>query len=371
MADLFRFPNVHSLARHLSGTSRRRTDRPSAPKDSPFGSAKANTGQAWAARSPSWVWRAVFRVRETFGNSGGSLRRTRVRVFSSRRRSSNRPALAPLRSPTPNYIRARGVIDDVDMFDAAFFGINPSEAEVTDPATPHLSRMCLGGAGGCELRPLDLPGRDRSVRGRQHEHLSSDEFVENPTGIYSLGAYQAMIGNDKDFLATRASYKLNLRGPGTTLQTACSTSLVAVHLACQSLISGDSDLALAGAVSVAVPHRAGYFYEEGMILSPDEHCCSFDAAAAGTVSGEGCGIVVLKRLADALADDDHVYAVIKGISVNNDGSTKLGYTAPSVDGQAGVIATAQMLAGAPPETIGYVEAHGSGRRWATRSRLPA
>jgi acyl transferase domain-containing protein len=252
------------------------------------------------------------------------------------------------------------VIDDVDMFDAGFFGINPPEAEVMDPQHRIFLECAWEALEDANCDPSTFEGAIGVFAGASMNTYLMTNMVENPAGLYALGAYQAMIGNDKDFLATRASYKLNLRGPGMTVQTACSTSLVAVHLACQSLLSGDSDVALAGAVSVAVPHRAGYFYEEGMILSPDGHCRPFDAAAAGTVSGEGCGIVVLKRLADAQSDGDHVYAVLKGISVNNDGSTKLGYTAPSVDGQASVIATAQMLADVSPETIGYVEAHGSG-----------
>ena len=157
-----------------------------------------------------------------------------------------------------------------------------------------------------------------------------------------------MLANDKDFLATRVSYKLNLRGPSLTVQTACSTSLVAVQLACQALLAGQCDVALAGGVSINVPRVTGYLYEPGMILSPDGHCRAFDARAQGTVAGEGVGVVVLKRLREALADRDHVRAVILGAALNNDGSLKVGYTAPSVDGQAAVIALAHAMAGDRP-----------------------
>src|SRR5213079_1094625 len=158
--------------------------------------------------------------------------------------------------------------------------------------------------------------------------------------IAQLNEHQLMLGNDKDYLPTRVSYKLNLRGPSVNIQTACSTSLVAVCVACQNLLNYECDLALAGAVSISFPQRKGYLYQEGGIASPDGHCRAFDAKAAGTVAGEGVGIVVLKRLADALADGDQIDAVIKGFAVNNYGALKIGYTAPSVDGQAEVIAMA-------------------------------
>lgn len=175
----------------------------------------------------------------------------------------------------------------------------------------------------------------------------------------STEAFQTLIGNDKDFLTTRVSYLLNLKGASVTVQTACSTSLVAVHLACQSLLNGENDLALAGGVSLKVPHRCGYFYQEGGIYSPDGHCRSFDANAQGTVGGSGMAILVLKRLEDAIADGDSVHAVIKGSAVANDGAGKVGYTAPSVQGQAEVIEEALAVADVNPETIQYVETHGT------------
>ena len=169
-----------------------------------------------------------------------------------------------------------------------------------------------------------------------------------------------MIGNDKDYLAPRVSYKLGLKGPSISVQTACSTSLVAVHLACQSLLAGECDMALAGGVSVRLPQEVGYRYEEGMVLSRDGHCHTFDAKASGFVGGSGVGVVVLRRLADALRDGDPIRAVIRGSAVNNDGAFKVGYTAPSVEGQAQVIVQALAVAGVDPASIDYVEAHGTG-----------
>jgi amino acid adenylation domain-containing protein len=355
VADLFRFPNVSSLARHLSEW--KMAHEPSAPsrlarrRAADTGASRdiaivGLAGRFPGARNVQEFWRNVCEGRES------------VSFFSPEELQS--AGVSPAVLADPNYVRAKGVIDDVEMFDATFFGINPPEAEVMDPQHRIFLECVWEALEDASCEPSTYEGAIGVFAGASMNTYFMMNLLENPEGIYALGAYQAMIGNDKDFIATRASYKLNLRGPSMTVLTACSTSLVAVHQACQSLISGDSDMALAGAVSVSVPHRAGYFYQEGMILSPDGHCRPFDAAAAGTVAGEGCGILVLKRLSDALADGDHIYAVLKGISVNNDGSTKLGYTAPSVDGQSSVIATAQALAGVSPDSIGYVEAHGSG-----------
>src|SRR5437016_6430391 len=185
-------------------------------------------------------------------------------------------------------------------------------------------------------------------------------MYKKPLVMQSVSQLQVVIGHDKDFVPTRVSYKLNLKGPSITVQTACSTSLVAVHLACQSLLEGACDMALAGGVSIHFPQCAGYCYQEEGIASPDGHCRAFDAKAQGTVGGNGVGIVVLKRLSEAVADGDNIVAVIKGSAINNDGSQKVGYTAPSVEGQAKVIAAAQAVAGVRAETISYIEAHGTG-----------
>jgi len=260
----------------------------------------------------------------------------------------------------PNYVRAKGVIDDVDLFDAAFFGINPREAEVIDPQ----HRLFLE----CAWEALENAGYDPETyeeaigvyAGASMNSYIYSNLMQNPVLAETVGGYQIMLGNDKDFLTTRVSYKLNLTGPSVNVQTACSTSLVAVQFACQALLDDQCDMALAGGVSAEFPQKAGYLYQEGMILSPDGRCRAFDEQGKGIVGGEGVGIVVLKRLADAIEDRDHIFAVIRGSAINNDGSLKVGYTAPSVSGQAEAIAMAQAIAEVDPESITYIEAHGTG-----------
>ncbi|MEH2112689.1 SDR family NAD(P)-dependent oxidoreductase [Nostoc sp.] len=257
-----------------------------------------------------------------------------------------------------NYIKASAILKDIDLFDAAFFSFNPKEAEITDPQ----HRIFLE----CAWEALENAGYDSNrcdsrigvYAGASLNNYYSLDLNRDPIG--SAQCYQTLIGNDKDFLTTRVSYKLNLTGPSITIQTACSTSLVATTLACQSLLNYQCDMALAGGVSIHIPQKTGYLHEPGGTLSPDGHCRAFDAKAQGTIIGNGVGVVLLKRLSDALADGDCIHAVIKGSAINNDGSGKVGYTAPSVNGQAEVIAEAMMLAGVEPETINYIEAHGTG-----------
>jgi amino acid adenylation domain-containing protein len=266
----------------------------------------------------------------------------------------------PVLAARPDYVRARGVLEGADLFDAGFFGYSPREAELTDPQ----QRLFLE----CAWHALEDAGHDPSrfpgEVGVYGGVTLSTYFLENLYPHFELleevGGYQAAIGTDRDFLTTQVSYKLDLAGPSVDVQTACSTSLVAVHLACRALRSGECDMALAGGVSVKVPQTAGYLYTDGGIDSPDGSCRAFDAEGRGTVWGSGLGIVVLRRLEDALADGDPIRAVIRGTAINNDGADKVGYTAPSVEGQAAVIAAAQEDAGVAPESIGYVEAHGTG-----------
>lgn len=259
----------------------------------------------------------------------------------------------------PNFVPAAGVMKDPEYFDAAFFDIIPREAEVTDPQ----QRLFLE----CAHEAIEHAGYDPSlfdgsvgVYGGVGRNSYINHLHANPQVVQSVGSFQAMIGNDPDFLATRVSYKLNLQGPSVTVQTACSTSLVAVHLACQGLLTYECDMALAGGVSVDPVQKQGYLYQEGGILSPDGHCRAFDDDAQGTIVGNGVGVVLLKRLEDAVADGDTIYAVIKGSAINNDGSNKTGYTAPSVDEQARVIVDALAIAEVDADTISYVEAHGTG-----------
>ncbi|GBC61780.1 type I polyketide synthase [Desulfonema ishimotonii] len=260
----------------------------------------------------------------------------------------------------PAYVRARGVLDDIGGFDALFFGISPGEARIMD-VQHRIFLECAWEAlenAGYAPGEIGVPVGLFAGSGMNTYFLNNLWPARGRLG--SAGDYQLMIGNDKDALATMTAYKLNLKGPCVSVQTACSSSLVAVHLACQSLLNGESDMALAGGVSVDVPHRVGYLYEEGMILSPDGYCRAFDADAGGTVPGSGAGIVVLKRLEDAVADRDTVYAVIRGSAINNDGSLKVGYTAPSVEGQRDLIIGAQAIADVEPDTITCIEAHGTG-----------
>ncbi|MFJ2773113.1 type I polyketide synthase [Streptomyces sp. NPDC087300] len=257
------------------------------------------------------------------------------------------------------YVKAGQILSDADKFDAGLFGITRDEAELIDPQQRQLLE--------CAFEALEAAGYDPQ-RGEEQigvfAGVGMNTYLLHNLGeryrtASSVDRYRMMITNDKDFAATRTSYKLNLQGPSISTNTACSTSLVAVHLACLSLLSGDCTMALAAAAHVQADQWEGYLHHEGMIFSPDGHCRAFDAKAQGTVIGNGVGVVALKRLSDALADGDTVHAVIKGTAVNNDGSDKTGYTAPSVRGQAAVVAEAQQIADCGPETISYVEAHGT------------
>ncbi|MDM9379461.1 SDR family NAD(P)-dependent oxidoreductase [Chlorogloeopsis sp. ULAP01] len=258
----------------------------------------------------------------------------------------------------PNYVKASGILDDIDLFDAKFFGFSPREAELTDPQH-RLFMECVWSA--LENAGYNSENYSGAIGLFAGVALSTYLLANLYTHRDLMESEDSItIGNDKDFLATQISYKLNLKGPSINVQTACSTSLVAVHLACQSLMNGESDIALAGGVSIGVPQTTGYLYQPGGIHSPDGHCRAFDAQAQGTNGGNGLGVVVLKRLEDAIADGDCIHAVIKGSAINNDGCLKVGYTAPSVEGQREVILEALALAGVDPETITYVEAHGTG-----------
>jgi len=257
----------------------------------------------------------------------------------------------------PSYVKAAPLLEDPGRFDAGFFGYSPTEARSMDPQHRILLELAHAALEHAGYDPERYPGRVGVFTGS-----ALNTYFMNPVlaGRFTDEYIPTLIGNDKDFLSTRISYKLNLKGPSITVQTACSTSLVAVHLARNSLLSGETDMALAGAVSVRVPHRAGYRWDGSGVVSRDGHVRAFDANANGTVFGSGAGIVVLKRMADALSDGDTIHAVIRGSAVNNDGSEKAGYTAPSVASQADAVAEALGNAGIEADSIGYVEAHGSG-----------
>ena len=258
-----------------------------------------------------------------------------------------------------HFVPAGGFLDGIDEFDARFFGFSARDAEGMDPQHRIFLECAWHALERSGYNPDTYPGSIGVYAGAAMSSYLTD-FYASDADLTSVDHYGLAIGNDKDHLTTQVSYKLNLRGPSVTVQTACSTSLVSVCMACQALHDHHCDIALAGGVAADMGTGQGYYYQPGSIFSPDGHCRAFDEAAAGTVAGNGVGVVVLKRLSDALADRDHVHAVIKGYGINNDGSRKVGYTAPSIDGQAEVIAMAQEMAGCDPGTIGYVEAHGTG-----------
>ncbi|HHP7229534.1 MAG TPA: beta-ketoacyl synthase N-terminal-like domain-containing protein, partial [Xenococcaceae cyanobacterium] len=271
----------------------------------------------------------------------------------------------------PDYVKASPILEDIEYFDAKFFGYSPKEAELIDPQQRLLLECaweCLEDAG---YDPNTYPGAIALYAGTatntyllnniypNRHQLDRNDSLDTFT-LTSMGGFQTTIANDKDYLTTRVSYKLNLTGASVNVQTACSTSLTTVHLACQSLINGECDMALAGGVSITVPQKAGYLYQEGMILSPDGHCRAFDAAAGGTIFGSGAGIVLLKPLDKAIQDRDRIYALIKGSAINNDGGAKVGYLAPNSIGQAKAVAEAIAISDIVPESISYLEAHGTG-----------
>ncbi|MDQ1350348.1 MAG: phthiocerol/phenolphthiocerol synthesis type-I polyketide synthase [Acidobacteriota bacterium] len=262
----------------------------------------------------------------------------------------------------PDYVKAKGELEGTDLFDASFFGINPREAELTDPQ----HRLLLE----CAWEAMEHAGYDSSkyngavgvFAGKSMDFYLILNVLPRVQKKITAGYLQAAIGNDKDSLTTTISYRLNLTGPGITIQTSSSTSLVAVCVACQSLLTYQCDMALAGGITAGPPIKSGYFYETDGIWSPDGHTRAFDAKGRGFVHANGMGMVVLKRLEDALTDGDKIWAVIRGFAVNNDGSKKVSYSAPSVDGQTEVITQALAMADVNPETIQFIETHGTATR---------
>lgn len=261
----------------------------------------------------------------------------------------------------PNYVRAASILDDMEMWDAPFWGFTPLDASIMDPQHRLFLECSWEAFEDAGHAPEAFGGAIGIFAGCGMQAYMSYNLLPNKKLMDGTGFFLVRhTGNDKDFLATRVSYQLNLRGPSVSVQTACSTSLVAIHYAAQSLLSGECDMALAGAVTIELPHRVGYTYKENEILSPDGHCRSFDADSKGTVFGSGAGVVVLRRLDDAIRDGDRIHAVIRGSAINNDGSGKVSYLAPSVDGQAASIVEALSIAGASPESVSYIETHGTG-----------
>ncbi len=259
----------------------------------------------------------------------------------------------------PNYVKAKGMLENIETFDSAFFNYTPKEAEIMDPQMRLFHECGWEALEHAGYNPWNYEGAIGLYAGAS----ANFHWVVN-TLLFRADAESSLLENvllnNKDYMATRISYKLNLKGPAVMVQTACSTSLVAVHMAVQSLLMGECEMAMAGGITISLPKKTGYMYSEGMIVSPDGHCRAFDAKGEGFVDGNGIGLVVLKRLEEAEADGDFIHAVILGSAINNDGARRVGYTAPSVEGQAGVIRAALQMAEVEPESIGYIEAHGTG-----------
>jgi polyketide synthase PksJ len=260
----------------------------------------------------------------------------------------------------PNYVKAKGIVEDIDKFDAKFFGISPRDATILDPQQRIFLECVWGALEDAGYYNEEQAGRIGVFSGSGFNTYYSQVAILNREFIQDVGEFNLVLGNANDFLATRVSYKFNFTGPSITLQTACSTSLVAVCQACNSLLDYQCDMAVAGGVSAFFPVKSGYHYQEELIFSVDGHCRALDAGASGTLFGMGVGTVILKRLPDAIKDGDQIYAIIRGFAVNNDGANKVGYTAPAQNGQTKVIIEAQTLAQVDPDTIQYIEAHATG-----------
>ncbi len=268
---------------------------------------------------------------------------------------------SPARLRRPNYVPAAAELQGYKGFDAEFFGFSPKEAAILDPQHRAFLEVAWEALENAGHPPEAFPGAIGVWAGCGMGSYFYFNLCSNPDLVEQTGMFLLRhTGNDKDFLSTRVSHILDLKGPSVNVQTACSTSLVAVHYAAQALLNGECDMALAGGVTIELPQGRGYLFHEGEILSPDGHCHAFDHRAQGTVFGSGAGCVVLRRAKDAVRDGDHIWAILKGSAINNDGAAKAGYLAPSVDGQAACIAEAQMIAEVASDSVSYVECHGTG-----------
>ncbi|HSK75750.1 MAG TPA: amino acid adenylation domain-containing protein [Thermoanaerobaculia bacterium] len=361
LIDLFVYPTVSALASRLDELMGTPNPAPEAPEP-PTGEALPAASPISASAEDSFVAVIGLALRVPGAISPEELWRNLCAGVESIQFPTDEELLAlgvsPDRLRDPRYVKARSCLDGIDLFDADFFRLSPMHAALMDPQ----QRFFLE----CAWEALENAGYGAGALGRPvgvYAGKGSNAYVfnlfSNPEIMRSVGLLQTSLLNEKDHLATRVSYVFDLEGPSVTVQTACSTSLVAVHLACQGLLGGDCVMALAGGVSINPRPQTGYLYQEGAINSPDGHCRPFDADAGGTISASGAGVVVLKRLRDALADGDTIHAVIRGSAINNDGAAKVGYTAPRIEGQARAIREAQRRAGVRADDITYIEAHGT------------
>lgn len=351
VTDLFRYPTIRELAGYLSNWQKSSSVYPSvATKEH----AEVETGGTadiavvgMAARFPGAA---------DIGQFWSNLQEGKESISFFSEEELREMGLDESTLRHPDYVKAKGVLDDIEYFDAGLFEYSAHDAELMDPQIRILHECAWACLENASYDPDQYDG-------------SVGLFVGASVNLHWVNHLFNTLEDDTDrwraanlnvhSLSMPVSYKLNLKGPSITVETACSSSLVGVHLACKSLLERECGMALAGGVSVTVPKKSGYLYQDGMIKSPDGHCRAFDAEAKGTVSGDGAGLVALKRFEDALADGDHIYAVIKGSAINNDGSRKVGFTAPSVEGQIEVMVAAQRAGAIPPESISYIEAHGT------------
>jgi amino acid adenylation domain-containing protein len=349
VTDLFQYTTVHALAGFLEPAPAPAPKPQAAPK------ATVSTGDiaiiGMACRYPG-----ATNPDEFWDNIAGGV--DLVREFSVDEMIAD--GADPASVTDPDYVAAGTVLDGIDQFDAAFFGISPREAEILDPQHRIFLEVCWEALETAAYAP-EQSGRKVGVfAGVSRSVYLTENIASAPEIARAVGDYQLQLATDKDFLPIRVSYKLNLRGPSINVNTACSTGLVAVHMARRALIAGECEVAIAGGASIDPQQRRGYRYDPGGVVSPDGHCRPFDADARGTIGSSGVGAVVLKRLADAIRDGDPIRAVIRGSAVNNDGAARAGFSAPGVEGQVEVISAALADAGVPARSIGYVEAHGTG-----------
>jgi len=350
---MFQYPTIRSLARHLQQTSE-------------AGVADRKSGDADDARRNHSIEEPIaiigFAGRFPGASDMETLWRNLVDGIDSVSKFSLEeldPSLDPAQVQDPAYVPVRGVLDDAGLFDAAFFAISPREAEVIDPQQRLMLEVAWEALERAGYDPRAFAGSIAVYCGEYNDTYYTENVLRRPDVVEAVGAFQAMAGNEKDFVATRIAHRLGLRGPALSLHTACSTSLVSVANAFWSLRTRQCDIALAGAAAVTSPQKSGHIYQEGAMLSADGHTRTFDAAASGTVFSDGAGMIVLRRLSDALAAGDHIHAVIRGVATNNDGAERMSFSAPSVEGQSSCIRAALAAAGVSAEELSYVEAHGT------------
>ena len=355
IVDIFQYPTVKDLAAYIEGTNISKSSYPSGSQNSEN---ERSSGNDIAVIGMAGRFSGVSNLEEFWGAISAGEEKLSYYTREELLGKGVDEALID----NKDYVLANGNIESAEKFDSAFFGITPREADFMDPQHRVFLETCYEALDNSGYTSDKFPGEIGVFAGCGMNNYLVKNLFQHPGLLRSSGEFQTIINNNSDYLTTRVSYKLNLTGPSIDIQSACSTSLVAIHLACQSLIIKSCDISLAGGVFIQIPHAEGYMFEPGGIFSPDGHCRPFDSEADGTLFGEGSGVVVLKRLDDAIRDCDTISAVIKGSAINNDGSGKVGYMAPSVNGQIAVVKKAIAEANIPPDTVSYIETHGTGTK---------